>query len=53
VFIAPNAPLLINIDDAEAAALRQLANDLTQLKARARRCSSAAAMRRSTSPAVM
>lgn len=34
MFIAPNAPLLINIDDALLDALRQLANDPTQLKAR-------------------
>jgi len=46
MFIAPNAPLLINIDDAELAALRQLANDPTQLKARGpallKRCRDAA-----------
>lgn len=46
MFIAPNAPLLINVDDAELDALRQLANDPTQLKARGpallKRCRDAA-----------
>jgi hypothetical protein len=46
MFIAPNAPLLINIDDADLDALRQIANDPTQLKARGpallKRCRDAA-----------
>jgi hypothetical protein len=46
MFIAPNAPLLINVDDAELDPLRQLAHDPTQLKARGpallKRCRDAA-----------